>query len=171
MSLTLLHPRLSLRGRARIFPGYYECGPWLLLLENRRKIKPKEIPSCLIPCLIIVFTPTTWNLSDNPVHLKMEWITTCKLLLSNKKLFTVFLFFLTTWAWVGCGHKVTIYNNYFYFSFSPPKCLVHCISLVWSVKLNLDYMLLWLGYSKCFKWVCICTVHPFIYIQYTDLWR
>ena len=39
-----------------ISPGYYDCGPRLLLLENRRKIKPKEIPSCLIPCLLVVFT-------------------------------------------------------------------------------------------------------------------
>ena len=30
--------------------------PRLLLLENRRKIEPKEIPSYLIPCLLIVFT-------------------------------------------------------------------------------------------------------------------
>ena len=27
-----------------IFPGYYACGPRLLLLENRRNIEPKEIP-------------------------------------------------------------------------------------------------------------------------------
>ena len=39
-----------------ISPGYYECGPRLLLLENRRKIEPNEIPSCLIPHLLIVFT-------------------------------------------------------------------------------------------------------------------
>ena len=39
-----------------IFPGYYECGPRLLLLENRRKIEPKEIPCCLIPRLLVVFT-------------------------------------------------------------------------------------------------------------------
>ena len=39
-----------------ISPGYYDCGPRLLLLENRRKIEPKEIPSCLIPCLLVVFT-------------------------------------------------------------------------------------------------------------------
>ena len=39
-----------------ISPGYYECGPLLLLLENRRKIEPIEIPSCLIPCLLVVFT-------------------------------------------------------------------------------------------------------------------
>ena len=39
-----------------ISPGYYECGPRLLLWENRRKIEPKEIPSCLIPRLIVVFT-------------------------------------------------------------------------------------------------------------------
>ena len=30
--------------------------PWLLLLENRRKIEPKEIPSCLNSRLLVVFT-------------------------------------------------------------------------------------------------------------------
>ena len=39
-----------------ISPGYYEHGPRLLLLENRRKIEPKEIPSHLIPHLLVVFT-------------------------------------------------------------------------------------------------------------------
>ena len=39
-----------------ISPAYYECGPRLLLLENRRKIEPKEIPCCLIPRLLVVFT-------------------------------------------------------------------------------------------------------------------
>ena len=39
-----------------ILPGYYECGPWLLLLKNRTKIEPKELPSCLIPRLLVVFT-------------------------------------------------------------------------------------------------------------------
>ena len=39
-----------------IFPGYEESGPQLLLLENRRKIEPKEIPSRLIPRLLVVFT-------------------------------------------------------------------------------------------------------------------
>ena len=38
-----------------IFPGYYKRGLQLLLNENRRKIKPKEILSCLIPCLLVVF--------------------------------------------------------------------------------------------------------------------
>ena len=41
-----------------IFPGYYQCGPQLLLLENRRKIEPKEIPRCLILCLLVF----TWQL-------------------------------------------------------------------------------------------------------------
>ena len=41
-------------------PDYYECGPGLLLLENRRKLEPKETPRCLIPRLLVVF-------SDNPV--------------------------------------------------------------------------------------------------------
>ena len=39
-----------------ISPGYYECGPRLLSLENRRKLEPKEIPRCLIPHLLVVFT-------------------------------------------------------------------------------------------------------------------
>ena len=41
-------------------PAYYECGPGLLLLENRRKLEPKETPRCLIPRPLVVF-------SDNPV--------------------------------------------------------------------------------------------------------
>ena len=39
-----------------VFPGYEESGPQLLLLENRRKIEPKEIPSRLIPRLLVVCT-------------------------------------------------------------------------------------------------------------------
>ena len=42
-----------------ISPSCYECGPQLLLLENRRKVEPKEIPRCLIPRLLVVFT---WQL-------------------------------------------------------------------------------------------------------------
>ena len=30
--------------------------PRLLLLENGRKIEPKEIPSCFIPRLLVAFT-------------------------------------------------------------------------------------------------------------------
>ena len=37
-------------------PGYYECGSRLLLLENRRKLEPKETPKCSIPRLLVVFT-------------------------------------------------------------------------------------------------------------------
>ena len=39
-----------------ISPGYYERFPQLLSEENKRKIEPKEIPSCLIPRLLVVFT-------------------------------------------------------------------------------------------------------------------
>ena len=39
-----------------ISPSYYECHPRLLLLVNRRKIEPKEIPIYLIPGLLVVFT-------------------------------------------------------------------------------------------------------------------
>ena len=62
---TFLHPQsqtitgLSLRAGGPS-PAYYECGPGLLLLENRRKLEPKETPRCLIPRLLVVF-------SDNPV--------------------------------------------------------------------------------------------------------
>ena len=48
---------LSLSGGDRgAFAGYYERGPQLLTRENRRKIEPKETPSCLITRLIFVFT-------------------------------------------------------------------------------------------------------------------
>ena len=36
--------------------GYYECGSRLLSFENRRKKEPKEVPCCLIPRLLVVFT-------------------------------------------------------------------------------------------------------------------
>ena len=49
--------RVVIKSRGpRIFRGYKESGPWLLLLENRTKIEPKEIPSRLIPRLLVVFT-------------------------------------------------------------------------------------------------------------------
>ena len=35
---------------------YHERGPWLLSKESRRKLEPKEIPSCLISHLLVVFT-------------------------------------------------------------------------------------------------------------------
>ena len=38
---------------------FYERGPWLVALVNRRKIEPKEIPSCFITHLLVVFT---WQL-------------------------------------------------------------------------------------------------------------
>ena len=39
-----------------ISPGYYECGRGLLLMENKRKLEPKETPWGLIPHLLVVFT-------------------------------------------------------------------------------------------------------------------
>ena len=46
-----------LRGSAGDFPWLLSA--WLLSKENRRKIEPKETPSCLIPCLLVVFS---WQL-------------------------------------------------------------------------------------------------------------
>ena len=48
-----------------ISPGYYECGPWLLQLENRRKTEPKEIASHLIPCLLVVYVVVNFLISVN----------------------------------------------------------------------------------------------------------
>ena len=42
--------------RAGDFPGYYEHCCQLLSKENKRKIEPEETSSCLIPCLLVVFT-------------------------------------------------------------------------------------------------------------------
>ena len=53
-----------------ISPGYYECGRQILSKEKyRRKIEPKEIPSCLIPCVLIVFT---WELEM--LLTTLQWI-------------------------------------------------------------------------------------------------
>ena len=48
--------------------------PWLLSLENRRKIEPKEkIPSCLIPRLLVIFK---WRLeilvTTLPIHVPTD---------------------------------------------------------------------------------------------------
>ena len=57
MNQTILIDRVVIKNwGSGIFPGYWESGPRLLLLENRRKIEPKEIPSRLIPRLLVVFT-------------------------------------------------------------------------------------------------------------------
>ena len=51
--------------------SHYKHGPWLLSLENRRKIEPKEIPSCLIPHLLVVFT---WQLEILVTNPRIDWI-------------------------------------------------------------------------------------------------
>ena len=48
---------LSLRAGGRGFsPATKRVAPCYFLLENRTKIEPKEIPSHLIPRLLVVFT-------------------------------------------------------------------------------------------------------------------
>ena len=52
-----IHYRAAIRSQGlRISSGYYEGWPLLLSLEKRRKMEPKEIPSHLIPHLLVVFT-------------------------------------------------------------------------------------------------------------------
>ena len=52
-----LYTGLSLRARGRGFsPATKRVARRLLLLENGEKIEPKEIPSRLIPRLLVVFT-------------------------------------------------------------------------------------------------------------------
>ena len=53
-------------------PGYYECGPQLLSVENKRKTEPKEIPSRLIPHLLVVFTRQLEILETTLVHQGVE---------------------------------------------------------------------------------------------------
>ena len=66
-----------------ISPSYYKCFPHLLSWENRRKIEPKKIPSCLIPYLLVVFT---WQLEILVTYSCTCWTTpTLKNLLSPKK--------------------------------------------------------------------------------------
>ena len=48
-------PVINRRGPG-ISPSYYEHSPRLLSYENKIKIEPKEISSCLTPRLIAVFT-------------------------------------------------------------------------------------------------------------------
>ena len=56
---TVFNRAVTKRRGPGISPSYYERLPWLLSKENKRKIEPKEIPSCLIPRLLVVFT---WQL-------------------------------------------------------------------------------------------------------------
>ena len=59
--------------------GYYERGPQLLSSENRRKIEPKEIPNCLIPRLLVVFTWQLEILVTTPHEVKKSnWLLTSK---------------------------------------------------------------------------------------------
>ena len=59
--------------RAWDFPRLLWGGPQLLSSENRRKIEPEEIPSCVIPCQLIIyyFYLATGNCSDNPALVKI----------------------------------------------------------------------------------------------------
>ena len=50
--------RAVIKGGGRgIFSCYYEHDPRLFAQESRGKIELKEINSCLIPCLFLVFNP------------------------------------------------------------------------------------------------------------------
>ena len=52
--------KTSLKNRLRILLNFFTIIPIQIipatLLENRRQIEPNEIPSCLIPRLLVVFT-------------------------------------------------------------------------------------------------------------------
>ena len=63
-----------------ISPGYDKCGPRLFSKESRRKIKAKEIPSCLISRLLVVFS---WQhkilvttLHNHVVHIILSFVFT-----------------------------------------------------------------------------------------------
>ena len=56
VDVVILHRAVIKRRGPGISPSYYERGPRLRSKEKKRKIEPKEIPSCLIPRLLVVFT-------------------------------------------------------------------------------------------------------------------
>ena len=56
VDVVILHRAVIKRRGPGISPSYYERGPRLRSKEKKRKIEPKEIPSCLIPHLLVVFT-------------------------------------------------------------------------------------------------------------------
>ena len=64
ISLNIVRAVIKRRG-PEISPRCYEHGPQLISKENKRKIEPKEIFSCLIPRLLVVFT-LQLEISDNP---------------------------------------------------------------------------------------------------------
>ena len=72
-SLICMSPLSSIRAVINSRELGIECGLQLLFLENRRNIEPKEIPSCLIPCLLVVFT---WELELLVTTLTMECLKT-----------------------------------------------------------------------------------------------
>ena len=79
--------RALIKGRVLgISFGFHEYGPLLLPQENRRKIEPKEIPSCLIPHLLVVFT---WQLEISMTALNREGNVAMAKCLDDKKLKTL----------------------------------------------------------------------------------
>ena len=51
------NPGLSLRGGGRGFsPATKNVPPGYFYRKVEKKIEPKQIPNCLIPCLLVVFT-------------------------------------------------------------------------------------------------------------------
>ena len=87
-----------------IFPGYYECGPWLVSLGNRRNIEPKEIPSCLIPAYLLYLPcnlKTTLDMGYSRVYCKH-----CKIILHGSVFMTIAIMPTTlpnsfsSWLWI-----------------------------------------------------------------------
>ena len=56
VDVVILHRAVIKRRGPGISPSYYERGLRLRSKEKKRKIEPKEIPSCLISRLLVVFT-------------------------------------------------------------------------------------------------------------------
>ena len=107
-----------------IIPNYYECGLRLISLENRRKIEPKEIPSCLIPLLLVVYTQqlkilvTTLHL--HPVVAQWPNFVTVGCI-------TVYNYSMSAcWIWVGYNHLISnkrAWNNNYCFIKNAHKML------------------------------------------------
>ena len=72
VDVVILHRAVIKRRGPGISPSYYERGPRLRSKEKKRKIEPKEIPSCLIPRLVVVFTRHLESLVTTPTTVNMH---------------------------------------------------------------------------------------------------
>ena len=117
----LLHPRSTVikrRGQG-IPPGYYECGP-SYYRKIERKIEPREIPHCFIPCLLVAFTRQLGSLSGIPASLYI--IKLLEVLLNRYFLLPLPIFNLVQSCMNSCCKPDCVHD--FYQQLSVKNCFI-----------------------------------------------